>query len=357
MTARAFLPKTLDLLPAELPIFPLTGALLLPMGHLPLNIFEPRYIAMVTDALRTPQRLIGMVQSSDQAQSMGEAPVHGLGCAGRISAFSENDEGTILITLTGVIRFCIEEELPLAADGYRCVRADFSRFGSDLSRIGPDPQAEDSAEANADGDVLRASVIDATKRYFDAKGFSTDWDGINNLGLAELVTSLGMACPFDPMEKQALLEAQTVEEQARTLAQILTMAPWEYENNAAANWTSLRCRRDPTTDKALNPNDNKKTSDACEAMTTRNDTNTPAAARLGLDPCVLELLVCPLTKATLHYDRDAQELVGQAGWPFRCAEFQSCLLKRPGGSEGCRPYLDRFAAFGPPTRIFIENAK
>lgn len=237
MTAQAFLPKTLDLLPAELPIFPLTGALLLPMGHLPLNIFEPRYIAMVTDALRTPQRLIGMVQSSDQAQSMGEAPVHGLGCAGRISAFSENDEGTILITLTGVIRFCIEEELPLAADGYRCVRADFSRFGSDLSRIGPDPQAEDSAEANADGDVLRASVIDATKRYFDAKGFSTDWDGINNLGLAELVTSLGMACPFDPMEKQALLEAQTVEEQARTLAQILTMAAVGdgHENNAAVN--------------------------------------------------------------------------------------------------------------------------
>ena len=169
MTARAFLPKTLDLLPAELPIFPLTGGLLLPMGHLPLNIFEPRYIAMVTDALRTPQRLIGMVQSSDQAQSMGEAPVHGLGCAGRISAFSENDEGTILITLTGVIRFCIEEERSLAAGGYRCVRADFSRFGSDLSRIATDPPTEESPEANADGDVLRASIIDATQRHFDAK--------------------------------------------------------------------------------------------------------------------------------------------------------------------------------------------
>lgn len=237
MTARAFLPKTLDLLPAELPIFPLTGALLLPLGHLPLNIFEPRYIAMVADALQTPQRLIGMVQSSDQAQRMGEAPVHGLGCAGRISAFSENDEGTILITLTGVIRFCIDEELPLAAGGYRRVRANFDRFGSDLSRIAPDPQADESAEMGADGDVLRASIIDATKRYFDAKGFSTDWDGINNLGLAELVTSLGMACPFDPMEKQALLEAQTVEEQARTLAQILTMAAMGdgRENNAAVN--------------------------------------------------------------------------------------------------------------------------
>ena len=215
MTARAFLPTSLDQMPSELPIFPLTGALLLPVGHLPLNIFEPRYLSMVSDALQTPQRLIGMTQATDLGVSMGEAPVHALGCAGRISAFSENDDGTVLITLTGIIRFSIAEELELAPGGYRRVRPDFSNFASDFAALNQPP---------ADEDVLRASVIDATKRYFEAKGFNTDWDGIQNLGLNELVTSLGMACPFDPLEKQALLEAISIEDRAKTLTQIMTMA-------------------------------------------------------------------------------------------------------------------------------------
>ena len=236
MTARAFMPTSLDQMPGALPIFPLTGALLLPLGHLPLNIFEPRYVAMVADALQTPQRLIGMVQSSDQDKSMGEAPVHGLGCAGRISAFSENDDGTLLITLTGVARFSIIDELALAPGGYRCVKADFGPFATDLERLVWNA-SKTADDADNEGDVLRASVIDATRRYFDAKGYSTDWDGINNLDLAELVTSLGMACPFDPVEKQALLEARTVEEQAKTLAQILTMAAIGdgRDNNTAVN--------------------------------------------------------------------------------------------------------------------------
>ena len=228
MTARAFLPTAMDQLPSEIPIFPLTGALLLPLGHLPLNIFEPRYVSMVTDAMQTPQRLIGMVQAADLNVSMGEAPVHTLGCAGRLSAYSENDDGTILITLTGVIRFEIGEELDLARGGYRLIRPDYSRFAADLS---PDLPSSDEE------DTLRVSVIDATKRYFEAKGYNTDWEGINGLGLVELITSLGMACPFDPMEKQALLEAESVQERAKTLTQIMTMATLgdSFESNAAVN--------------------------------------------------------------------------------------------------------------------------
>ena len=228
MTARAFVPTAMDQLPSEIPIFPLTGALLLPLGHLPLNIFEQRYVAMISDALQTPQRLIGMVQAADMNVSMGEAPVHGLGCAGRLSAFSENDDGTILVTLTGVVRFEIGEELPLASGGYRKIRPDYSRFATDLTP---------SLPSSDDEDTLRVSIIDATKRYFEAKGFNTDWDGINGLGLVELITSLGMACPFDPMEKQALLEAESVEDRAKTLTQIMTMATLSdsVESNAAVN--------------------------------------------------------------------------------------------------------------------------
>ena len=228
MTARAFMPTSLDQMPGDLPIFPLTGALLLPVGHLPLNIFEPRYLTMISDALQTPQRLIGMTQATDLAVSMGEAPVHARGCAGRITAFSENDDGTMLITLTGIIRFAIQEELDLAPGGYRRVVPDFSAFASDLAEL---------SDGAGDADVLRASVIDATKRYFEAKGFNTDWDGIQSLDLCELVTSLGMACPFDPLEKQALLEAANVEERAKTLTQIMTMATLgdSIDANAAVN--------------------------------------------------------------------------------------------------------------------------
>ena len=135
MTARAFLPNSLDDLPKEIPIFPLTGALLLPVGHLPLNIFEPRYLSMISDALRTPQRLIGMIQATDLEVSMSDAPGHALGCAGRISAFSENDDGTVMITLTGIIRFSIERELDLATGGYRRVTPDFSSFATDLIEL------------------------------------------------------------------------------------------------------------------------------------------------------------------------------------------------------------------------------
>ena len=214
MSASPFLPESLDVLPAEIPLFPLTGALLLPAGHLPLNIFEPRYVSMISDALQTPQRLIGMVQASDDAARMGEAEIHPIGCAGRISSFSENDNGTILITLTGIIRFEITEEMDLATGGYRRARANFAPFAGDLI-IENDPDQHD---------VLRASIIDATRRYFEAKGFNTDWDNINELDLPQLITSLGMACPFDPIEKQALLEAGSLEERAKALTQIMTMA-------------------------------------------------------------------------------------------------------------------------------------
>ena len=123
---------TLDTLPATLPIFPLAGVLLLPHGQLPLNIFEPRYLAMVSEAM-SGARLIGMVQPVRPEDEGGEAPaVYGTGCAGRITGFEETDDGRFLITLTGLCRFDIAEELPLDESGFRPVRADYSRFAADL---------------------------------------------------------------------------------------------------------------------------------------------------------------------------------------------------------------------------------
>src|SRR5713226_2255989 len=118
-------------LPDILPIFPLTGVLLLPRGRLPLNIFEPRYLAMVSDALTYP-RLVGMVQPREGHGDSGDPPVYATGCAGRITGFGELDEGRYQITLTGVARFAIVEELPLSK-GYRPVRVDWSRFKGDLA--------------------------------------------------------------------------------------------------------------------------------------------------------------------------------------------------------------------------------
>ena len=204
-----FRPDLQDL-PAEFPVFPLTGALLLPHGRLPLNIFEPRYLAMTEDALAAG-RMFGMIQPD---RSLPEGPtgpgLFRVGCLGRLSSFSESDDGRYLITLNGVIRFRIVAELEVHR-GYRRVRADFSRFATDL--------AEEATEAAID----RGSVLTALRGYFDHRGFNANWDAINAMGDDELVVSLGMACPFDTAEKQALLEAPSPSDRARTLLALLNI--------------------------------------------------------------------------------------------------------------------------------------
>jgi Lon protease-like protein len=196
-------------LPSILPIFPLTGVLLLPRGRLPLNIFEPRYLAMTRAAL-AGERLIGMVQPSDPRVAGDDPTVYPTGCAGRITSFSETDDGRFLITLTGISRFRIREELPLL-EGYRRVVPEWSEFAGDL-------QAED--EAGFDRDRLLRGL----RAYFQHHQIQADWDAITAVPGERLVTSIAMICPFEPSEKQALLEAPDLEERAQLLTAIVEMA-------------------------------------------------------------------------------------------------------------------------------------
>jgi Lon protease-like protein len=198
-----------DALPNILPIFPLSGVLLLPRGKLPLNIFEPRYLAMTHSAL-AGDRLIGMVQPSDPTASGRNPPVYPTGCAGRITSFSETDDGRYLITLTGICRFRIREELPLL-DGYRRVVPEWSAFSHDL---------ENESELSFD----RERLIARLKAYFQRQQISADWDAISTVSGERLITSVAMLCPFAPSEKQALLEAPDLGQRARLLMAIVEMA-------------------------------------------------------------------------------------------------------------------------------------
>ena len=204
-------------LAAILPIFPLTGVLLLPRGRLPLNIFEPRYLAMTRDALGG-DRLIGMVQPSDPTTSDPNPPVYPTGCAGRITSFAETDDGRFLITLTGTCRFRIREELPLL-EGYRRVVPDWHEFARDV-------------EADDEISFDRERLVRGLRSYFQQHQISADWDAITSVPGERLVTTVAMTCPFDPSEKQALLEASGLEERARLLTAIVEMAAMKHPSEA-----------------------------------------------------------------------------------------------------------------------------
>jgi len=197
-------------LPAEIAIFPLAGALLLPGGKLPLNIFEPRYMAMTLDSLANG-RMFGMIQG-DPSQPRDErgSAVFQVGCLGRLSSFAETEDGRLLITLTGVTRFRIVEELALRR-GYRRVRADYTPFAADF-----EPPAEE--------DVAREDILHALRPYFAAKGIDANWAAIEEMGGPALVTTLAMVCPFGIVEKQALLEAPTLRHRSESLVALLRMA-------------------------------------------------------------------------------------------------------------------------------------
>ncbi len=192
-----------------LPVFPLSGVLLLPRGQLPLNIFEPRYLAMVDDALGS-DRLIGMVQPVDPASREAAPAIYDTGCAGRIASFEETDDGRYLITLAGVSRFRIAEELPRQR-GYRRVRPDWHPFASDLA-------------AGEDGVLDRARLGAALTSYFRRHGISASWEAIEDAPDERLITCLSMICPFSPSEKQALLEAPSLTERGQLMMTMLEMA-------------------------------------------------------------------------------------------------------------------------------------
>jgi Lon protease-like protein len=205
----AFHPRAEDL-PSEFPVFPLAGALLLPRGKLPLNIFEPRYKALLEDSLGAG-RMFGMIQpDATQPDGPNGPTLFHVGCLGRLSAFSETDDGRYQITLTGVIRFAVTAELP-GRRGYRRVRGDVAAFLGDLD-LSPQP-------INLERDIL----LTALRSYFTHRGVEANWDAIKRLTDDNLVITLAMVCPFEPAEKQALLEAGTIADQAEMLLTLLRM--------------------------------------------------------------------------------------------------------------------------------------
>jgi len=210
MTARY---DTINDLPGTLPVFPLAGALLLPRGVLPLNIFEPRYIAMVDAALRSGDRLIGMIQPQTVgAADAGANPaIHDIGCAGRITGFNETDDGRILMTLTGICRFKVTQELD-AMTPFRQVKADYGPFANDLEA------------GSGELDVSRTELLDVVRRYLEANNLQADWDAIEQSSNEALVNSLSMISPFGPQEKQAMLEADSLEQRNQILIALAEMA-------------------------------------------------------------------------------------------------------------------------------------
>lgn len=195
-------------LPAEIPIFPLTGVLLLPGGKLPLNIFEPRYLNMTSTAL-AGDRMIGMIQPTGDNEG-AQPEVYRTGCAGRLTSFSETEDGRYLITLSGYLRFDIKQELPLR-DGFRTVVPDWTPYREDL--------AEDDSKR-----IDRDRMLRALKGYFAANQVDANWDAIKDTPTDRLVNALAMMCPFQPSEKQALLEAATLVDRADVMVALLEMS-------------------------------------------------------------------------------------------------------------------------------------
>ncbi len=197
-------------LPETIPVFPLPGALLLPRARLPLHIFEPRYLAMVEDCLKTKSRLIGMIQVRDTPS--GEKRLQSIGCAGRLTGFSETDDGRYMISLSGISRFRIREEVQ-GFTPYRRFTVDWANFTRDLTR-------EEERDPNFD----RAEFLEWLKRYLTAMKLATDWDGLQDAETELLINSLSMLCPFSPEDKQALLEAPTLENRRETLVALIQFA-------------------------------------------------------------------------------------------------------------------------------------
>ncbi len=197
-------------LPPTLPVFPLQGALLLPGGQLPLNIFEPRYKAMVEDAMGSV-RLIGMIQPRlrEKTTPDDKPELYRTGCAGKITSFSETGDGRYLINLTGVCRFDTLRELPLLR-GYRRVEPDWAPYRGDF-------------DAPAETAFDRPAIVAALKDYLSRNEFGADWKAVEETGTADLVTLLAALCPFAPIEKQALIEAADGPERARVLITLLAM--------------------------------------------------------------------------------------------------------------------------------------
>jgi Lon protease-like protein len=201
-------------LPDVIPIFPLPGALMLPRARLPLHIFEPRYLAMIEDCMKTKHRLIGMIQPRETPASgnrPAEKRLQAIGCAGRLTGFSETEDGRYMITLSGASRFRVKEEVQ-GFMPYRRVTVDWAPFARDLG-----PTEDDKSFRREEFMVLLG-------RYFAHMKLSTDWDSLKEAEPELLINSLSMLCPFSPEDKQALLEAPTLDTRRETLVTLIEFA-------------------------------------------------------------------------------------------------------------------------------------
>jgi len=195
-------------LPKSLPLFPLSGAVLLPRGHLPLNIFEPRYLEMVEYALQG-DRLIGMIQPIENDEMVLNPRLSHVGCAGKITSFQESDDNRYLISLTGVCRFRLAGEMQTTTP-WRAGFCEFAPFAGDLAQP-------------AEEEFPRERLLAALKIYLTSRDMKADWKSVMTAPAEALVNALAMMCPFDPAEKQALLEASSFQERASTLMVLLEM--------------------------------------------------------------------------------------------------------------------------------------
>jgi len=199
-------------LPETIPVFPLPGALLLPRGQMPLNIFEPRYLEMVDDSLRDGHRLVGMIQPDPAHPGPEDRPnLYRIGCAGRITQLAETGDARYLLQLTGVARFRLVEELKVAT-AYRQCHVDFMPFSDDfVARRGEEL-------------VDRKAVLEALTAFLKANNLKADWQGIESAPNEALVNALAMMSPFDPAEKKALLEAPDLKIRAEILVAVTEIA-------------------------------------------------------------------------------------------------------------------------------------
>ena len=195
-------------MPDVIPVFPLPGALLLPRAKLPLHVFEPRYLSMIEDCMKTSSRFIGMVQTY---QSGGEAKLHSIGCAGRLNQFSETEDGRYMVTLSGVSRFRIKEEVEGFAPYRRC-HVSWDGFERDLGKVEKDKTFD------------RPAFMAVLKRFFEYQELSTDWETMQEADDELLINSLSMLCPFEPGDKQALLEAPSLSTRRETLTTLIEFA-------------------------------------------------------------------------------------------------------------------------------------
>ena len=210
-------------LPNKLAIFPLTGAVLFPQTQLPLNIFEPRYLQMIDEVLSSPDRIMGMIQPNISKNDPNSKNLKRVGCAGRISSFSETGDGRYLVTLTGLIRFEVNNELDTTTQ-YRQVITNYDNYKEDL------------LPANVEN-IDRKSLLILIKKYLEQRNLLIDWEIIEQSPTEQLINYSGVLVPFEPEEKQLLLETKSLYDRCKTLESLFQS--YQFQNNQDSNSSEL----------------------------------------------------------------------------------------------------------------------